>query len=108
MNRRKKSPSIEETILEHLSPNELLSMVREWYLENSSDDSEDNKLEFNIWDKVQILNDAKNKVFTVYSYVTYKNNRREYTVWNEGEYLQYEPWQLVPHIRKNPIWFKTK
>jgi len=105
MRKTKKSPTIEETILDNLSPNDLIEMVRQGFVAES-DGSEEN--DFQIWDKVQILNDGKNRVFTVYSYTIYRWGRKEYTVWSEGEYLQYEPWQLVRHISRNPIWFKPK
>lgn len=86
------------SIIESLSPEDLLEMA------NEPDEDEF----FYIWDKVQLIHDLKNKVYTIYSYTTYADWRVNFTVWDDWDYEMYEPWQIKKHIPPASIWFNNQ
>lgn len=91
-----KDKSVEEHIIDSLSPWDLLEMVRE-----ELDDTE-----LYIWDKVQLITDSKwDKVYTIYSFTTYADWRINFTLWNWADYEMYEPWQIKKYLPTYNIWF---
>lgn len=98
MGKKNKNKSIEEHILDTLSPNDLLALVEE-ELEDS---------DLYIWDKVQLVTDTKwDKVYTIYSFTTYADWRITFTLWNWADYDMYEPWQIKKYIPVQSIWFNN-
>ena len=63
------------------------------------------KPQFNVGDRVQIINDPRERVFVVYSYTVYAEDRITYTLWFEDDYDMFEPWQLKQYLPPNPIGF---
>lgn len=61
--------------------------------------------EYFIWDKVQLIADTKNRVYTIYSYTVYDWGRISFTLWHDDEYDVYEPWQIKKYVPTEPIWF---
>ncbi len=98
MGKKNKNKSVEEHILDTLSPNDLLALVEE-ELEDS---------DLYIWDKAQLITDTKwDKVYTVYSFTTYADWRIKFTLWNWANYEMYEPWQVKKYIPIPSIWFNN-
>lgn len=95
---KKKNKSVEDSIMENLSPWDLLALVEE-ELEDS---------DLYIWDKVQLITDTKwDKVYTIYSFTTYADWRINFTLWNWADYEMYEPWQIKKYIPVQSIWFNN-
>lgn len=87
------NPEIDEAIL--AAYNELSGEDKDSLLQQS----------FDIWDKVKLISDTKNKIYVIYSYTVYKWDRIVYTIWVDDEYESVEPWQIEQYYPKEPIWF---
>lgn len=66
---------------------------------------ENNDNDLYIWDKVQLINCSKGKIYVIYSFTTYWDWRITYTIWVDDEYEVVEPWQVKPYVAPVNIWF---
>ena len=59
-----------------------------------------------IGDRVQLIEDSKNIIYTIYSITEYKSHFA-YTLWNWEDYTSVEDWQFHPYIQPQPIWINV-
>ena len=60
----------------------------------------------NIWDRVQLIEDSKAIIYTIYSITEYKSHVA-YTLWNWEDYTSVESWQIKPYIQPTPLWLNV-
>jgi len=59
-----------------------------------------------IWDRVQLIEDDKNRIYTIYSITEYKSHKG-YGLWNWEDYTSVESWQIKKYNPPTPIWINV-
>lgn len=61
---------------------------------------------FDIWDRVKLIEDKDNRIYTIYSITKYKSHK-SFTLWNWEDYTSVEEWQIIKYNPEPPIWFNS-